>query len=161
MPVEIYNGLYVGPGKIPLFDIDIDIIISLDCGAKPYGREDVEHLCLDIRDFDVEPIFRIGEALEKIEEALNRGRRVYLHCRAGCGRTGTVAIAFLIGKGYELEEAHSLFLRRRGCGPEDSRQMTFLEIFSEAVKKYGFKKAIDLVKNSRSLEDFILKVGSR
>lgn len=160
MPVEIYNGLYVGPGKVPLFDMDIDVIISLDCGAKPYGREDAEHICLDIRDFDVEPISRIGEALEKIDEALNKGKRVYLHCRAGCGRTGTVAIAFLIGKGYDLEDAYNLFIYKRGCGPEDSRQKIFLEIFSEAVKKYGFRKAIYLVKNSRSLEDLMIKIES-
>lgn len=157
--MEIYNGLYVGPGKIPLFDIDIDVIISLDCGAKPYGKEGVEHICLDIRDFDVEPLSRVGEALEKIEEAINRGKRVYLHCRAGCGRTGTVAIAYLIGKGYEFDEAYNMFIRRRGCGPEDHRQMTFLEVFTEAVKKYGFKNSIELVKKSMSLEDFILKVG--
>ncbi len=161
MPVEIYNGLYVGPGKIPLFDIDVDVIISLDCGAKPYVGIEMEHICLDIRDFDVEPIYRIGEALEKIEEYLNRGKRIYLHCRAGCGRTGTVAIAYLVGKGYRLEEAHSLFLSKRGCGPEDTRQITFLEIFSEAVRRYGFRRSIELVKSSLSLEDFISKVDRR
>ncbi|HIQ13495.1 MAG TPA: hypothetical protein EYH44_03830 [Thermoprotei archaeon] len=159
MPVEIYKGLYVGPGKIPLYDINIDIIISLDCGAKPYGRRDIENICLDIEDFDVEPISRIGEALENIDMSLASGKKVYLHCRAGCGRTGTVAIAYLIGKGYSLDEAYNLFINMRGCGPEDERQMIFLEIFYEAVNKYGFKETVELLKRSKSLEDFIVKLG--
>lgn len=158
MPVEIYNGLYVGPGKIPLYDIDIDIIISLDCGAKPYEKRDIDNICLDIEDFDVEPISRIGEALEKIEASLKSGKRVYLHCRAGCGRTGTVAIAYLFGKGYSLDEAYNLFIDLRGCGPEDERQMAFLETFYEAVNRYGFEGAVELLKISRSLEDFMVKL---
>ncbi len=157
MPVEIYKGLFVGPGKIPLFNYDFDVIISLDCSAKPYGVKTDEEYCYDIIDFDVEPVWRIGETLETLDNKLSEGKKIYLHCRAGCGRTGTVAIAFLIMKGYSLEDAEKIFFEKRGCGPEDYKQLEFLRTFESAVKKYGVEKTLNILKNSRSLEDFIIK----
>ena len=43
--------------------------------------------------------------LDEIASALDRGRVVYLHCRAGIGRTGTVAGCFLAEQGFDGEGA--------------------------------------------------------
>ena len=40
-----------------------------------------------------------------IAAALAAGRRVYLHCRAGIGRTGTVVGCYLVEQGYDGERA--------------------------------------------------------
>jgi len=158
MPVEIYKGLYVGPGKILLREIDIDTIISLDCAAKPVYIGRAEEYCFDILDFDVEPVSRIGEVLDKLNEIIGSGKKVYLHCRAGCGRTGTVAIAFLITRGYRLSDAYDLYIRKRGCGPEDPKQLRFLEILEKAIDQYGVARTIKILKQSLNLEDFVVKV---
>ena len=40
-----------------------------------------------------------------LRAALERGRRVYVHCRAGIGRTGTVVGCYLVETGYSGEQA--------------------------------------------------------
>ncbi len=157
-PVELIPNLYVGPGNIYI-DIKIDKIISLDCGAKPICRN-CKWICLDIRDFDVEPIYRVGKAIKEIVDSINRGEKVYLHCYAGCGRTGTVSIALLIYMGRSRDEASYRFYSLRGCGPEAERQIDFLEVFEEAVKTLGREEALSILIKSRNLEDFIAKVTS-
>jgi ADP-ribosylglycohydrolase len=48
---------------------------------------------------------RMAEILECLRDALRAGRRVYLHCRAGIGRTGMVAGCLLAERGLGGEEA--------------------------------------------------------
>jgi ADP-ribosyl-[dinitrogen reductase] hydrolase len=45
------------------------------------------------------------EILECLHGALREGRRIYLHCRAGIGRTGMVAGCLLAEQGFSGEEA--------------------------------------------------------
>ena len=47
----------------------------------------------------------MAEILASLREALREGRVVYLHCRAGIGRTGTVAGCLLVEQGFSGEEA--------------------------------------------------------
>ncbi len=157
-PAELIPNLYVGPGRI-ILPIQVDKIISLDCGAKPLHKG-AEEICLDIRDFDVEPIHRIGKAIKEILKAIEEGKKVYLHCYAGCGRTGTVAVALLIYLGYTRDEAMYRFYSLRRCGPEAERQIMFLEAFEESVQRLGREKTLDILLNSNSLEDFIVKTAS-
>ncbi len=42
---------------------------------------------------------------DEIAAALNRGHNVYVHCRAGIGRTGTVVGCFLVEQGLDGEGA--------------------------------------------------------
>jgi len=42
---------------------------------------------------------------DDIASALERGRQVYVHCRAGIGRTGTVVGCFLVEQGLDGEAA--------------------------------------------------------
>ena len=41
----------------------------------------------------------MAEIQAEIDAALKRGRRVYVHCRAGIGRTGTAVACHLIEQG--------------------------------------------------------------
>jgi len=43
--------------------------------------------------------------LDDIASALNSGRNIYVHCRAGIGRTGTVVGCFLVEQGLDGEGA--------------------------------------------------------
>ncbi len=47
----------------------------------------------------------VSEILDNIDAALAAGRRVYVHCRAGVGRTGTVLGCHLVRGGLGNEEA--------------------------------------------------------
>jgi len=58
----------------------------------PYAREPVVYLRKPIHDHGLpESSEQMQEILDELEAALAEGRRIYLHCRAGIGRTNLVA----------------------------------------------------------------------
>jgi len=64
------------------------------------------HHRLPIRDHDVPARPELmAEILSIIEGALRGGRRVYVHCQAGVGRTGTVVGCLLVQRGLSGEAA--------------------------------------------------------
>jgi protein-tyrosine phosphatase len=50
--------------------------------------------------------------LHSIDEALQNGGKVYVHCRAGIGRTGTVAATWLANQGMTSQAALDLLLQK-------------------------------------------------
>jgi predicted protein tyrosine phosphatase len=70
---------------------------------KPYDPElplSIEYLRKPIRDHGI-PAQRghMVEILDCIQDAVESGRCVYIHCRAGIGRTGTVVGCLLVERG--------------------------------------------------------------
>ena len=71
--------------------------------------------------------------LDLIDELLEAGERVYVHCLAGIGRTGTVVGCYLVRHGIPAADAvaHLAELRaargRRDRSPEMPAQRAFVE----------------------------------
>jgi len=61
---------------------------------------------------------------------LAEGEGVFLHCWAGLGRTGTVAAACLIARGYNPSEAVDLVRKVRPGAVETHRQENFLRVYA-------------------------------
>ncbi len=78
---------------------------------------------------DVERLIAWWEG-ERSEE-----RALYLHCRAGFGRTPTVAIALLVHKGMPLMDAHRHVRAARPAAQPTEAQMAFLESFADRFGK--------------------------
>jgi ADP-ribosylglycohydrolase len=72
----------------------------------PYGRDAVAYVRKPIRDhaLPAQPE-HTREILDEIDAALAEGRVVYLHCRAGIGRTNVVAGCWLARRGHVGEAA--------------------------------------------------------
>ena len=68
---------------------------------------------LPIPDMDVPTTDRMREIQQTIEEALDTGRTVYVHCLGGLGRTGTVLGCYLVEHEVSVAEALSELQRRR------------------------------------------------
>jgi len=71
------------------------------------GRRARRESCA-IADFGVPTVPGMRRVLDLIEAALDDGEVVYLHCRAGIGRTGTVAGCLLVEHGFTPDEALAL-----------------------------------------------------
>ena len=65
-----------------------------------------------ITDFGVPSPLQMQSILQSIQTALQAGGKVYVHCKAGIGRTGTVAATWLTEQGLDSEQALALLLQK-------------------------------------------------
>ena len=65
----------------------------------------VAHRRFGIGDFGLPTSNQMNEILDAIEEHLRAGRKIYLHCWGGIGRTGTTVGCYLVRQGKTAEEA--------------------------------------------------------
>lgn len=85
----------------------------------PYASHVVppaRQLRVPVRDFTVPPREVLVRALDAIDDELDRGGTVYVHCWAGCGRTGVVAGCWLVRHGVAPQEALARVAEKRGLG---------------------------------------------
>lgn len=101
----------------------------------------IHHKRLSIRDHDVpETAATVSRILDAIDAELAAGRTVYIHCRAGIGRTGTVVACYLMRRGLVCERAlDRLQVLWKQCArshswprtPETPEQLEFVQGWSE------------------------------
>jgi len=82
---------------IPYFRVLLD-------EAKLY-EVDVERHNFPIGDFGLPSRESMKAILDTIDNALQNGRKIYLHCWGGIGRTGTTVGCYLVRRGLSGEEA--------------------------------------------------------
>jgi len=71
---------------------------------------------MPIRDFSVPTQEHLGATLDEIDAEVRMGGLVYVHCWAGCGRTGVVVGSWLVRHGVEPGEALRRVAEARGLG---------------------------------------------
>jgi protein-tyrosine phosphatase len=74
------------------------------------------HVRMPIRDFSVPTREQLVATLDEIDEELGRGGLVYVHCWAGCGRTGVVVGCWLVRHGADPKDALGRIAESRGLG---------------------------------------------
>ena len=137
-----------------LLDAGIDCFVDLTQPGEleaydrwlpgPYGRDAVQYLRKPIRDHGL-PAERahMVEILDEIDAALDAGRLVYLHCRAGIGRTNTVVGCWLARHGESgqaaLEKLNELWQRNPRVSqwptvPETEAQVDYVRAWREAPR---------------------------
>lgn len=89
----------------------IDLTTAHD-PLPPYTPLAGRRLGFPIGDFGIPSRTTMRAALDAIAAALEAGEGVYLHCRAGIGRTGTVAGCWLVDQGLDASEALTLLQRK-------------------------------------------------
>jgi protein-tyrosine phosphatase len=79
---------------------------------------------------------KLGEILDKMNNALSTGRNVLIHCRQGVGRSGLVAACLLIKSGMSPGAAVEAVSAARGVSvPETAEQRDWIERYSPAFTK--------------------------
>jgi protein-tyrosine phosphatase len=80
-----------------------------------------------IRDFSVPTRDGLAAVLDEIDAEIDRGGFVYVHCWAGCGRTGVVVGTWLVRHGLDPDEALRRIAKARGLGcPQTLEQRAFV-----------------------------------
>lgn len=103
-----------------LHELGVTLLVDLteDGELEPYEHlaAPARRLNFPVRDFTVPSDDRLVEALDAIDEELAEGGVVYVHCWAGCGRTGVVVGCWLVRHGTEPAAALDRIAETRGLG---------------------------------------------
>src|SRR5215208_1488735 len=112
--------------------------------AKVYGVE-ATHLRFPIGDFGLPTPEQMNSILDAIDEGLQMGHNIYLHCWGGIGRTGTTVGCYLVRQGMAGTDAlDQLSAWWKGVpksyfhphSPETTKQMDFIRNWSQNDRKY-------------------------
>ena len=117
---KITDCIYIGDissafNRDELKKLGITHILSAILGVDPPFPNDFTYMNVHIRDVTKEPLSQhLDECVEFIEQAVNNGERILIHCMAGKSRSVSIVIAYLIKQGMSFTEAYDLvkFYRR-------------------------------------------------
>jgi protein-tyrosine phosphatase len=86
---------------------------------EPYAHlvaPPARYLRMSIRDFSVPSAEQLVATLDEIDAELGFDGLVYVHCWAGCGRTGVVVGSWLVRHGIPPNDALARIAEARGLG---------------------------------------------
>jgi arsenate reductase (thioredoxin) len=124
-------GAFAGAGVTATVDLTCE-----DEGWPDYwtATPGLEHRRVELRDFAAPSEWQMRCALGEIDELLRAGRVVYVHCRGGRGRTGSVVACYLIEQGANADEALATVRERSGSpsSPETDEQRSMVRAWRRA-----------------------------
>lgn len=116
------------------------VVVLVEEHELPYSLDEWEKRGLEflhsppIPDFTAPSVEQLLEILRWIEERVREGKKVLIHCMGGLGRSGTVAVAWLMySRGLSLREALMEVRRKRPGAVETQEQMEVLKELEERI----------------------------
>lgn len=122
-----------------LVDAGVTLFVDLTHAGElePYAalvQEPFRYVNRSIRDFSIPNREELVAILDEIDAELDAGGVVYVHCWAGCGRTGVVVGAWLVRHGVDPQDALRRIADARGLGcPQTLEQRTFVLDWREGL----------------------------
>ncbi len=117
-------------GELAAAGVSLFLDLTHDGELEPYAQlvqPPARHVRMAIRDFSVPTRERLVATLNEIDDELRAGGLVYVHCWAGCGRTGVVVGAWLVRHGATPGDALARIAEARGLGcPQTLEQRLFV-----------------------------------
>ena len=134
-------------GGAPTYARDYEFLIENRIGAvvdirnersddlELYQRHEIDHLKLRVPDIHVPAADIITAGVDYIQQQVEAGRRVYVHCAKGRGRSATLVAAWLMKyKNMSFEEAREFMVERRKLVKLEPRHGSQLESWYEQNK---------------------------
>lgn len=138
----------------------IDAIVNL-CGEYSDLHEieessGFEVFFLPIPDETAPKMEQMEEGLAWLDEAIYLGKKVFVHCRHGIGRTGTFVTAYLLRRGFSLKEAGKM-LKTTRANPTNFSQWWLLRKFSKKEGKLTLQEPTPENRKNDDLEPFFTR----
>jgi Dual specificity phosphatase, catalytic domain len=122
----IPDQLWIGPalGEEGLASLKRELgpkLVVVDLTRDPGEERDCQNLAIpyDARtpkiedDYSPIPINKLRLVAKIVDDDISSGKKVYLHCKAGIGRSPTCAAAYLVYCGTSLPESREMITRKR------------------------------------------------
>jgi hypothetical protein len=117
---QITPTIYVGPqyqakGKALLEKVGItgDVNMRVEFDDAEHNLALTEYCHLPTIDDDAPSLAHLDEGVAFIKRVVAKGGKVYIHCAGGIGRAPTMAAAYFISQGMQVDEALALIRRVR------------------------------------------------
>ncbi len=88
-------------------------IVSMRRSRSPAAPASIELLSLPTTDWQPPTLEALTKGVEFIKKHIDEGGAVYVHCKLGEGRGPTMAAAYLITKGFSVDEAIGILSKSR------------------------------------------------
>jgi hypothetical protein len=89
-------------------------------------------------DDDAPTLEHLQEGVKFIQQVIDEGGKVYIHCAGGIGRAPTMAAAYFISQGYRLDEAIALIKKSRPFISITLVQLEQLRKFETGYRRNGY-----------------------
>lgn len=114
----------------------VGIIADIDLEEKkldrPLGVK--AYMWLPVVDYTAPSQAQLLIGAHFIQDLVNHRMKVYVHCKAGEGRSPTLVAAYFILKGLSVKEAIAKIKKKRHKASPNKSQIQALEKFSKAIK---------------------------
>ena len=107
-----------------------------DGNAAEYKQLGIEQLIIETIDYTAPLLSDIEKAVEKMRSFLahNPEKKVYVHCKAGRGRSATMLVCYYVAEGnFSPLEANQMLVSKR---PQVSKRCWKRKVVKDFVKKY-------------------------
>lgn len=101
---------------------DIDDLIQLE-------KYSIDYLRVGIEDRGIPTETQAKEIVNWIDERINNGNKVFIHCNLGRGRAPTIACLYLISNGMTFRDSISLVKKNRTYTYFNKKQLKFIQEF--------------------------------
>jgi len=102
-----------------------------------YARAGIVQLRIPTFDFTPPTLEDVMRGVEFMQQQIGQGRRVYVHCKAGRARSGTVVLCWLIAaRGLTPDAAQDLILERR---PHAYRFLARRTVVQQFWERHSFR----------------------
>ena len=115
---QVAFGAFPSSSEIDLLKSEgVQSIISL-CSEQHghiemYKNRGIEYLYLPTRDYQIPSVENLHKGVQFISARVGEGKKVYVHCKAGRGRSAALVLCYLISKGMSKTCAQNFLLQKR------------------------------------------------